>query len=155
MGKYLDIARAALAEATKETKATEVPFGRFGRFGRTCTALEARCPDHVPVMRWQHAVEDGKRFLAVWGTQAEALGWTSADLFGLAPVPDRPHSSYRRLSRYDLTGLVWLLEGKEVIALTADSATIKNPITGNVTTYRKRNKPAYGPLGDSLEDFTG
>jgi hypothetical protein len=48
-----------------------------------------------------------------------------------------------------------LLEGKEVIALTADSATIKNPITGNVTTYRKRNKPAYGPLGDSLEDFTG
>jgi hypothetical protein len=25
--------------------------------------------------------------------------------------------------------------------------------SGNVTTYRKRNKPAFGPLGDSLDDF--
>jgi hypothetical protein len=104
-------------------------------------------------MRWQHAVEDGRRFLATWGQQAESLGWTSADLFGLAPVPDRPHPSYSRLSRYDLTGLIWLLEGKDVIALTAESATIRNPITGNITVYRRHNKPAFGPLGDSLDDF--
>jgi hypothetical protein len=41
-----------------------------------------------------------------WGDQAEALGWSSADLFGLAPVPDKPHPSFNHLSRYDLTGLV-------------------------------------------------
>jgi hypothetical protein len=29
----------------------------------------------------------------------------------------------------------------------------KNPATGSVTTYRRFNKPSYGPLGDSLEDL--
>jgi hypothetical protein len=50
------------------------------------------------------------------------------------------------LSRYDETGLCWLLQGKEVIALTADTATIRNPVTGTITTYRRFNKPALGPL---------
>ena len=112
------------------------------RYQRTFSALEARCPDHVPVGRWQQAVEDGKRFLAKWGEQAEGLGWDSRDLFGLHAPPERPHPSYRRLSRYDATGLCWLLQGKEVIALTADTATIRNPVTGTITTYRRFDKPA-------------
>jgi hypothetical protein len=45
-----------------------------------------------------------------------------------------------------------LLEGREVIALTQDTAAIRWP-SGTVTVYRKSNKPAFGPLGDSLEDF--
>jgi len=77
----------------------------------------------------------------------------SADLFGLHAPPEQPHPSYSRLSRYDATGLCWLSQGKEVIALTADTATIRNPATGSLTTYRRFNKPALGPLGDSLEDF--
>jgi hypothetical protein len=129
------------------------PFGRFGRFGRTVSALEARRPDHVPVLRWQQAIKDGRRFLATWGTQAEALGWTNADLFGLHQPPDKRHQSYNRLSRYDATGLCWLLGGREVIAITADTASIKNPETGAITTYRRFNKPALGPLGDSLDDL--
>ena len=32
------------------------------------------------------------------------------------------------------------------------TAAIRMP-SGNVTTYRKHNKPAFGPLGDSLDDF--
>jgi hypothetical protein len=40
------------------------------------------------------------------------------------------------------------------VALTAHDAAIQNPATGNVLTYRKLRKPAYGPLGDSLDDFT-
>ncbi|OLB78055.1 MAG: hypothetical protein AUI16_04430 [Alphaproteobacteria bacterium 13_2_20CM_2_64_7] len=107
----------------------------------------------VDVARWRRCVEDGKRFLALWGEQAQALGWTSADLFGLHTPPDKPHPSYSRLSRYDCTGLCWLLEGREVIALTADTASIHNPKTGTVTTYRRFNKPGLGPVGDSLEDF--
>jgi hypothetical protein len=39
-----------------------------------------------------------------------------------------------------------------VTALTATTADIRHR-TGNITVYRKLNKPALGPLGDSLEDF--
>ena len=46
-----------------------------------------------------------------------------------------------------------LLQGRPVVALTADTAAIENPATGSITTYRKHNKPALGPLGDSLEDL--
>jgi len=64
----------------------------------------------------------------------------------------KPHPCYNRLSRYDCTGLVWLLQGRPVVALTADTAAIENA-TGSITTYRKHHKPALGPLGDSLDDF--
>jgi hypothetical protein len=57
------------------------------------------------------------------------------------------------LSRYDATGLCWLLQGREVIALTEATASIRNSNTSNVTVYRKLNKPALGPLGDSLDDL--
>jgi hypothetical protein len=128
-------------------------FNFPGRYGRTMAALEARCPDLIPADRWQAAVEDGRRFLVKWGTQAKALGWTSADLFGLHTPPAKPHPSYSRLSRYDETGLIWLLEGREVVALTEATASIRNDRTGNVTVYRPFNKPALGPLGDSLDDL--
>jgi hypothetical protein len=97
-------------------------------------------------------VADARRFLAQWGEQATALGWSTRDLFGLHEVPDKPSPTYRRLSRYDETGLVWLLRGREVIALTETTAAIRNP-SRNVLTYRKLNKPAFGPLGDSVDDF--
>jgi hypothetical protein len=84
---------------------------------------------------------------------AEALGWTSADLFGLHTPPAKPHPSYNRLSRYDQVGLCWLLQGRRVTAFTESTAAIENPATGSITTYRKHNKPSYGPLGDSLDDF--
>jgi hypothetical protein len=106
----------------------------------------------VPVERWRQCVQDGSKFLAVWGEQAQALSWTSADLFGLHTPPNKPHASYNRMSRYDATGLIWLLQGRKVTALTAETAAIENP-TGNITIYRKRNKPALGPLGDSLDDL--
>jgi hypothetical protein len=73
-------------------------------------------------------------------------------VFGLAPVPEKPRGNYRRLSRYDLTGLVWLLRGQPIIALTDTSASIRER-SGNVTVYRRYNKPALGPLGDSLGDL--
>jgi hypothetical protein len=124
----------------------------LGRLCRTFEQLDSRCPDHVQADRWEAAVEDGRRFLTQWGEQAEALGWTARDLFGLAPVPDQPGPNYRRLSRYDETGLIWLLRGRPVLALTEGTAAIESP-TGTVTVYRRHNKPALGPLGDSLDDF--
>jgi hypothetical protein len=93
-------------------RGTSVP----NRYARIFTALESGCPDLVPVDRWRAAVQDGQRFLARWGDQAEALGWTARDLFGLDRPPEKPHPSYSRLSRYDETGLIWLLQGREVVA---------------------------------------
>jgi hypothetical protein len=118
----------------------------------TIATLEARCPDFVPVDRWQQAVSDGKTFLARWGEQAHSLGWTARDLFGLIAVPEHAKPSFNRLSRYDETGLIWLLQGREVVAFTEATAAIQNP-TGAITVYRRHNKPALGPLGDSLRDF--
>ena len=151
-----------LSSPPKLTKPTEVPeregfvgfvsdrsspFSDFGgAFGRTLAALESRNPDLVPPARWQQAIDDGRVFLAKWSRQAEALGWTASDLFGLHKPPAKPHPSYSRLSRYDGTGLIWLLEGRKVLALTGETAAIHNS-SGSITTYRRRAKPALGPAG--------
>jgi len=167
-GRYLEKLRALKSEkgAVKEpTKLTEPCFVSFvstqgtafsnfpARYGRTMTALESRCPYLVPVDRWKLAVEDGRRFLARWGEQAEALGWTAKDLFGLLTVPEHAKPGFNRLSRYDETGLIWLLKGRRVVALTEGAAAIQNPATASITKYRRFDKPALGPLGDSLEDL--
>jgi hypothetical protein len=81
--------------------------------------------------------------------QAFALGWTSRDLFGLAQAPDKPGPNYERLSRYDQTGLIWLLQGRRVVALTKDTAAIETA-TGTVC-YRRYSKPTPGPLGKNLD----
>jgi hypothetical protein len=166
VGRYLDILRRAEKEPQgcdisdiSDKRVVEPPrkvprygFGRFSRFGRTLSTLEARCPDRVPTDRWQQAIEDGKTFLAQWGDQAQALGWTAKDLFGLLPIPEHAKPSFNRLSRYDETGLIWLLDGRRVVALSEDRAAIQSP-SGNVMIYRKLNKPALGPVGDSLDDL--
>jgi hypothetical protein len=169
MGRYLDIIRrvererAARAGTTETTEATLRSFQSFERaapepastpYAMTLAALRERCPDHVEPDRWQQAVEDGRRFLATWGEQAQALTWTARDLFELHMPPSEPAPNYRRLSRYDATGLIWLLEGREVIALTEETAAIRWPSGGSITVYRKANKSALGPIGDSLDDLT-
>jgi hypothetical protein len=121
-------------------------------YARAFEKLQRRCPDEVDEPRWHLALDDAGAFLVAWGEQAEALGWTAADLFGLHEVPANPHPTYQRLSRYDCTGVIWLLQGCPVVALTEATAAIKMP-TGNITTYRRHNKPAYAPLGDSIDDF--
>jgi hypothetical protein len=86
--------------------------------------------------------------------QAEALGWAPADLFGLHTPLEKPAPNYRRLSRYDQAGLIWLLHGRPVIALTETAATILAPSGANLT-YGRHNKPAPARLGDSVDDISG
>jgi hypothetical protein len=165
MGQYLDILKRRVRDESDISDKSplrvgdDAGFGRFSRIGRSrkgfCqvafNALERRCPDRISHDRWRQAVADGARFLAQWGERAAALGWTARDLFGLADVPDRTGSNYQRLARYDQTGLIWLLQGRRVVELTEDKAVIETA-TGTVA-YRRYNKPALGPLGDSLDDF--
>jgi hypothetical protein len=160
MGRYLELSRQAEAEYLaarcaapcdksdqsdkRYSESCNIPtvtneqdtFGRFGRFGRTFTELERRCPAYVDLADWQEAVADARRFLAAWGDAAEALSWSPKDVFGLAPVPDNPAPSYRRLSRHDEAGLAWLLRGRPVVALTTDAAVIRSA-TGARLQFRR------------------
>ena len=79
--------------------------------------------------RYTQAFLDAKAFLSTWADQAEALGWTPNDLFGLDPVAP--------LARYDAMGLVWMLHGARVIALTASAAVIREA-TGSMLSYYRR-----------------
>jgi hypothetical protein len=123
-----------------------------GALADALAELESKCPDHVDVERWHRCIKDARRFLGDWGRHAAALGWTAKDLFGLHQPPADPHPSYRRLSRYDETGLLWLLGGRRVVALTETTAAIQSS-GGSRLIYRRHHKPALGPLGDSMEDF--
>jgi hypothetical protein len=120
-------------------------------YGRVFEELRSGCPALVEADRWHQAVRDAETFLAKWGDHAHALGWTARELFGLHSVPERPTPTFRRLARYDSTGLIWLLQGRPLIALTATEAAIQS--AGAVVVYRKHRKPAYGPLGDCLDDM--
>ncbi len=166
MGKYLEILQRGerdlsdIGDISVPKEGAGAPFSRFCRFDRNplrfcqaaADALERRCPEHVDHERWQQATTDARRFLGQWSEKAAELGWTARDLFGLPSVPERPSSNYQRLSRYDQIGLIWLLRGRPVLALTDHTAAIENP-SGSITVYRRHNKPALGPVGDSLEDF--
>jgi hypothetical protein len=121
-------------------------------YASALAALHAKCPAYVPEDRWHEAVADATAFISEWGAEAQAFGWTAGDLFGLHPVPAHPTPTFQRLSRYDETGLTWLLRGRPVVALTETNAAIQG--TTVVLTYRKINKPALGPVGDSLEGAT-
>jgi hypothetical protein len=146
-------AEAAQNSQNAQNSHAQGPASRCGsEKSPTIATLEARCPHLVPEDRWQRAVADGRTFLARWGKQAEALGWTARDLFGLHTPPAEPHPSYSRLSRYDETGLIWLLQGRPVVALTEATAAIQSS-TGAITIYRRHNKPALGPEGDNLDDL--
>jgi hypothetical protein len=86
-----------------------------------------------------------------WHPRPPVGSLTARELFGLHPVPVRPAPNYSRLSRLDHTGLIWLLRGRPVIALTAAEAVMRCQ-SGATLAYRKLNKPALGPIGDSLDD---
>jgi hypothetical protein len=113
--------------------------------------LRSQRPQLIEHDRWQQAIQDADSFLTTWGAQAQALGWTAHELFGLHAVPPRPAPTYRRLSRYDETGLIWLLHDRPVVALAEATAAIQGT-TGRLV-YRKHNKPALGPVGDCLDDM--
>ena len=112
----------------------------ISRLTAALAALERRCPDHIEAIDWQHAVEDGRRFLIQWEDEAERLGWTATDIFGLPEVIPNPY--WRRLARIDQLGLIWLLHGRPVTAITADRATIATPSGGSVAFYRLQQRCA-------------
>jgi hypothetical protein len=141
---------ATLVEAARAHRATlrEMLERRLAvkHYDGPMAVLKSECPPGIESGRWRQAISDADTFLATWGEQAASIGWTAQDLFGLAEVPDRSGPNYQRLSRYDQTGLIWLLQGRSVVALTEDSAFIG---TANGTlSYRRHNNPGLGSTDD-------
>jgi hypothetical protein len=93
--------------------------------------LDPNSPPHdVPLARWQQFIEDCESFRRLgWANLAEASGWGPLDLFGC----DRE----RPLARYDHMGLLWMMQGRKLVALTAHTATI-DTLTGALQTYPRR-----------------
>lgn len=89
-----------------------------------------RPPCDVPLKRWQQFVDDVGLFLdGPFCAVAAALGWGPHDLFSCDR--DRP------FARIDQSGLLWLLNGNKLVALSEDAAGIETQ-TGRRNTYRRK-----------------
>jgi hypothetical protein len=88
----------------------------------------------VPMRRWQPFVNDVRLFLdSPFRAVAVSLGWGPHDLFGC--------DSSRPFARIDQAGLLWLLNGARLIAMTENTATIETPTGARQTYQRKAGEP--------------
>jgi hypothetical protein len=86
-------------------------------------------PRSYPAHVWQQLIVDAERFLDDWSQQAAAFSWPAWGLFGC----------HRRApwGRIDGMGLVLLLHGDRLAALTATEAVIRRA-SGALQTWRRR-----------------
>ncbi len=77
----------------------------------------SRAPADVPLWRWLRFMDDCGRFVDEWAWRASRLGWTPLALFGC----DRT----KPFARLDRAGLLWLVEGRRILALTPETAAIE------------------------------
>jgi hypothetical protein len=87
-----------------------------------------KSPDWMSDNRWQILISDAEIFLSRWGPAADSLGWTALDLFGV--YPDAP------AARFDVMGLIPILNGATVLTLTDSTATMRRP-SNAILTYRR------------------
>jgi len=87
-------------------------------------------PEWVGADRWLEMIEDGDAFLSSWASAAHDLGWTALHLFGVHAVAPG--------SRYDVMGMVPLLTGGRVSALTERTAIIRQR-SGATLIYTRAN----------------
>lgn len=90
----------------------------------------AQPPADVPPSRWLRFIDDCGEFLdAGWGDRAAVLGWHPLDLFGC----DRG----RPFARIDRAGLLWLLNGGKLVALSQETAVVETSTGARQTYYRR------------------
>jgi hypothetical protein len=86
-------------------------------------------PPGYPERAWSQLLADAERFLDSWGIQAARLGWPAWELFGC--------HRYAPWKRIQGMGLVLLLRGDEIAALTVSEAVIRTA-TGACQAYRRK-----------------
>jgi hypothetical protein len=95
------------------------------------TLSRSRVPHHWPAATWPQFIADAQAFCMDWAERAFVSGWAAWELFGC--------HSRAPWGRIQGMGLVLLLRGHEIAALTAIDAVIRTP-TGAHQAYRR--KPA-------------
>jgi hypothetical protein len=88
---------------------------------------------------WQNIASASGLFLREWGEQAEALGWTTLDIFGCHPT--------KPAVRHDMAGLVHGIGDGRIVALDATSAVIERK-SGARLTFRRAPTEGAVPLWD-------
>jgi hypothetical protein len=114
-------------------------------FARLCTMPPH--PDFTETA-WQQLINDAGRFLDRWAVQVAAMGWTTPEVFGVHPgKPD---------ARIDLKGLVLCIGGKEIIAVSANSATVQTLSGAHQRIYRRADiqSPGRVPLWDIEQELS-
>ena len=133
----MEPAAAASWGETEEQRAAIVEYD--GNIPRPWAEGFARLdPNHppadVPQRRWLQFIDDVDRFLdGPFCAVAAALGWGPLDLFGCDR--DKP------FARIDQCGLLWLLNGDQLVALSENTATIETHTGARQTYRRKPNGP--------------
>jgi hypothetical protein len=133
--REIEIVRAMTSRAvggdTEEERADVIEYdgGAPRAWAEALARLDsARPPAGVPPQQWVQFIDDCGRFLDDWwAARAAALGWRPLDLFGC----DRE----RPLVRHDHAGLLWLLHGRRLLTLTADTRATAG-----------RNRPPRAPI---------
>jgi len=126
----------ATAKAKEPTGNQAGPFRQW-RDGLSKVDRRSR-PMGYPVDLWSQLGRDGATFLDSWGATALALGWSTLDLFGVhgrAPV-----------TNYSAMGLVPLLRGSVVIAMTVTTATLQRGAAGRLMFRRQPYCPDAKPV---------
>lgn len=92
-------------------------------------AMADEPPANVSPMFIHRVAADGSQLLGMWSGEIERLGWTALDLFGVHPsVPE---------SRFDVMGLVPMLRGGAVRAISPVDAVVGMP-TGSILRYQRK-----------------
>lgn len=96
---------------------------------------EMPCPARFPAAKWAEVVTDAAAFLQEWAAAAHRLGWQAWEMFGC--------HSRAPWGRIQGMGLVLLLQGDEIAALTATEAVIRTSTGARQTFRRKPSDPLH------------
>ena len=91
--------------------------------------ITSPAPMGITVARWRQFIQDAEHFMTDWAEKADALGWTAVDVFGLHPEAPA--------HRMDAAGLIWLLSGHRVAALSENEAVIRISDSRRQTFHRR------------------
>jgi hypothetical protein len=88
----------------------------------------------VPRHRWRRFVDDCNSFMSSnWPERAAMLGWTTTALFGCHRNP---------LMYLGAAGLMWAMDGGELVDLHRDWAVIDRPVNRSQRTFYRRDVDA-------------
>ena len=123
-------------------------FGSFDSFVRVAPGLVADAapqewldgvskllgtppPEDMAPESWMLFLASCDAFMAgPWPGKAASMGWTAHNLFGC--------DNLKPVERVDRMGLLWLLRGGRIVALTSESAVIEMP-SGSRLTYQVKH----------------